>query len=346
MPANAAGRPYLDERAMKNILLFLRTAFLALLLAGACISTAQAGPSCNGNAGNLVFGTVSLLAGGITDSSSTISYGCSSSPGTQVLVCFSMGPDPSTASYDPRTLPSDSNNGSRMAFNLYSDAARSTIWGKTGASYAPVPVIMSFGAGEYYKTSTLTLYGRIKAAGQQGLPAGYYSTNGIGGWPMIMSYKDVTGVPSPNCSGSGMTTSTSTYYIQAIVQSECQLGQITTMDFGTVFQNLTQNVDSTATITVTCNGGQGANGYHVGLGDGLNSASGQRRLQGPGGYLNYELYRDAQRTSRWGNSSGYNDVSGVGNGQPQVLTVYGRVPAQSTPGVGTFTDTVVVTITY
>jgi len=331
---------------MKLAIHILRFAFAVLLLAGACARPASAGSvSCNAYAGNLTFGTVNLLAGGVVDTSSTITYGCSADPGTRVQLCFSMGPDPNTHSYTTRNLGSGSN---RMAFNLYTDAARTTIWGdvNSGGSYPPVALVMDFGSNDYYKSTTTPLYGRIKTAGQTSLPAGTYDTGYINGWPMSVSYKAIPSNKSPNCGIGGSTIQSSTYYIQAVVNSDCQLGNISTMDFGTVFQNLTQNVDSTATITVTCNGGQGANGYHVGLGDGLNSTSGQRRLQGPGGYLNYGLYRDAQRTSNWGNSNGYNDVSGTGNGQPQTLTVYGRVPAQATPGVGTFTDTVVVTISY
>jgi spore coat protein U-like protein len=37
--------------------------------------------------------------------------------------------------------------------------------------------------------------------------------------------------------------------------------------------------------------------------------------------------------------------TGTGATQPAV-TVYGRVPPQTTPAIGTYTDTVVVTVTY
>ncbi|WP_409528142.1 spore coat protein U domain-containing protein [Rhizobium sp.] len=39
-------------------------------------------------------------------------------------------------------------------------------------------------------------------------------------------------------------------------------------------------------------------------------------------------------------------VTGTGTGSPQTLTVYGRVPAQNTPAPGTYSDTVVVTVSY
>lgn len=291
-----------------GLLRLLRAGLLALLLMGACVGTAAASSvSCSGYSSNLVFGTVDLLAGGVTDSTATITYGCSADPGTQVLLCMGMGADPTTHLYDPRNLTSTVNSvTSRMAFNMYTDAARSSVWGSIGApsGYAPVPVTMSFGSGEYYKTATLTMYGRVKATGQAGLPAGTYDTSSIGGWPLTISYQSYTN-KAPSCSAGGMSTNNSTFYIQASVTSDCVLDSSSTMDFGTVFQTLTQNVDTTAAIVVTCNGGQSGNGYHVWLGDGLNpvAANGQRRMQGPGGsLLNYELYQDAARSTRWGNS--------------------------------------------
>jgi spore coat protein U-like protein len=39
-------------------------------------------------------------------------------------------------------------------------------------------------------------------------------------------------------------------------------------------------------------------------------------------------------------------VSATGNGADQTFTIYGRVPAQTTPAPGTYTDTVTVTVTY
>jgi spore coat protein U-like protein len=39
-------------------------------------------------------------------------------------------------------------------------------------------------------------------------------------------------------------------------------------------------------------------------------------------------------------------VSGTGNGAGQTITIFGRVPAQTTPAPGTYTDTVTVTVTY
>ncbi|MER1968366.1 spore coat protein U domain-containing protein [Castellaniella sp. GW247-6E4] len=327
---------------MKNLILFLRAGLLAALLMA--IAPPASAADCNAYAGNLLFGTISLLNGGVKDANSTINYGCSASPGERVLLCISMGADPGSGLYAPRRLNS---SGNYMAFNLYTDASRSAIWGSRASSgaYPPVPVVIDFYAGEYYKKGTLTLYGRVNATGQTGLPAGTYDTNAIGGWPMSIDYKVIPTSAPIDCAAGGMVTSNSTYYIQAVVVSECRIDSSTTMDFGTVFMNLSQNVDSTSTITVTCNGGQSGNGYHVRLGNGLYASGQQRRMRGSLGYIAYELYRDPQRTNRWGNTN-QQGVAGTGTGQPQTLTVYGRVPAQTPPGPDRYADTVVITLSY
>lgn len=62
--------------------------------------------------------------------------------------------------------------------------------------------------------------------------------------------------------------------------------------------------------------------------------------------IGYALYRDSGRTQNWGETVGTDTVAGTGDGNVQAITVYGRVPAQATPGVGTYTDSVTVTVTY
>ena len=71
--------------------------------------------------------------------------------------------------------------------------------------------------------------------------------------------------------------------------------------------------------------------------------------------LNYNLYRDAARTLIWGNGLSGTSVAtasftvgpGVGNGtRTAQLPVYGRVPPQQVVGMGAYSDTIVVTVTF
>jgi spore coat protein U-like protein len=61
--------------------------------------------------------------------------------------------------------------------------------------------------------------------------------------------------------------------------------------------------------------------------------------------VNYNLYTASNYTTIWGNAGGAL-VNSTGNGADQLFTIYGRVPAQTTPAPGTYTDTVTVTVTY
>ena len=63
--------------------------------------------------------------------------------------------------------------------------------------------------------------------------------------------------------------------------------------------------------------------------------------------IDYNLYQDAGRTQSWGDGGATGNVlSGTGTGNDEEVVVYGRVPAQTTPVAGTYTDTVQVTIAW
>jgi spore coat protein U-like protein len=58
------------------------------------------------------------------------------------------------------------------------------------------------------------------------------------------------------------------------------------------------------------------------------------------------MFHDAARSSRWGNTYNLDGVAGTGSGSAQTLNVYGRVAAGQLVTPGTYTDTVIATITY
>ncbi len=134
-------------------------------------------------------------------------------------------------------------------------------------------------------------------------------------------------------------TATTTFSVTAHVPTSCTLTSASTMAFGDYTGALIQ---TTSTITVTCTSG-GA--FTIALSDGNNpvAAGGQRRmLHGTSDYLNYELYSDSGRSTRWGAA-----VSFTGTGASQGLTVYGQLPAGQTPLIaGDYTDTITVTLEW
>ncbi|MCF4164227.1 spore coat U domain-containing protein [Zavarzinia compransoris] len=121
---------------------------------------------------------------------------------------------------------------------------------------------------------------------------------------------------------------------------------------------LDTSIDSTTTMDVLCTAGLD---YAVGISDGASPQSSPTRRQMTGGpsseTISYELYTNASRSNVWGAIatsaggsstavSGTSLVTGIGSGDTQTLTVYGRVPTQTTPQAGTYNDNVTVTISF
>ncbi len=106
-------------------------------------------------------------------------------------------------------------------------------------------------------------------------------------------------------------------------------------------------LDAVGTVTPICTTGTV---YAVALdaGQGAAATLASRKLSGPdGAELNYGIYTDATRITVWGNGAGGTGwrVSS-GTGAPQPVMMYGRVPAAQAAMVGSYSDTVTVTLTY
>jgi len=144
----------------------------------------------------------------------------------------------------------------------------------------------------------------------------------------------------PINTSSGATT-TSTFQVTATVASSCTV-TATSLAFGNY--TLAQ-LDGSSTITATCTNGTT---YTIGLDAGsfAGATTSTRRMTGPSASgLSYSLFSDSGRTTNWGNVAG-SWVSGTGTGAAQVLTVFGRIPANQTALIGSYTDTVTVTVTF
>ena len=132
----------------------------------------------------------------------------------------------------------------------------------------------------------------------------------------------------------------------------------TGVSFGTYDAALTLPGDSTGSLTVTCNytgGGVRDVSYVVTLSS-TNSPSPATRWLAAGPFkLFYNLYRNAARSEIWGDGTGGSYVvsgslkpgPGVGNEtRTAIYTVYGRVPELQDAGVGSYSDTIVITLTF
>jgi len=102
--------------------------------------------------------------------------------------------------------------------------------------------------------------------------------------------------------------------------------------------------NATSTIQVDCSSGTP---YNVGLNQGTHGGSvTTRKMQNGTHLLSYSLCQNSTCATNWGNTIGTDTVAGTGSGVAQPLTVYGQLPASQSVTTGTYTDTIVATITY
>ena len=142
---------------------------------------------------------------------------------------------------------------------------------------------------------------------------------------------------------SQASTTSTTFNVSMTITASCTVSA-TALTFGSS-GIIAANVDNTSTVTVTCTN---STPYDVGLDAGIGSGAtvAAREMTSGGAIINYTMYQDPTRTIVWGNTIGTNTCPGAGNGSAQALTVYGRVPAQSTPAPGAYNDTINVTVTF
>ena len=145
-------------------------------------------------------------------------------------------------------------------------------------------------------------------------------------------------------SASHATTTTSTFTVQATIIASCTINSASTLNFGSIGV-LTAAVNQTSTLQVQCTN---TTPYNIGLdvGTGTGATVAVRKMTSGANTVNYSLYSDSGHTVVWGTTVGTNTVAATGNGAAQSYTVYGQVPAQTTPAPATYTDTITVTVTY
>jgi spore coat protein U-like protein len=112
---------------------------------------------------------------------------------------------------------------------------------------------------------------------------------------------------------------------------------------GVLSSDLTQTFTNVLSVQCT-NSTDYAIGLSAGTGSGATVAA--RKMTGPASAtVTYSLYSDSY-TTVWGTSSGVDTVGATGNGAAQTYTIYGKVPTQTTPAPGVYSDTVTVTVYY
>ncbi|XSG83406.1 MAG: Csu type fimbrial protein [Methyloligella sp. ZOD6] len=309
---------------------------ILLLLSQHAPAAAQ---SCSFSISSMSFGNVDTLGGGPVDTTATVSYSCSGLVGSY-RICPSIGEGSGGADGTARYLQGP--GASTLAYQLYTDAARTTVWGSDywayGGTIPPIDFSIPFLGGT--ANGTRTIYGRI-FGGQGTAPEGSYSSNFTAGDDFFDYGLNVVGLIA--CDNIGLLTQQAnpTFTATAEVQKNCTVSA-QDIQFGTT-GFLTANIDAQGQITATCTADTP---FTIGLNNGTTGTGPTAREMSSGGnVVTYGIYKDAGHSDPWGNA-GAELQGSTGTGTAQQFVTYGRVPPQTTPPPATYTDSVIVTLTY
>ena len=134
-----------------------------------------------------------------------------------------------------------------------------------------------------------------------------------------------------------------TLQVDADVQDSC-INVSGTLDFGNYTPLVPGNFDTTGTITLTCTAGSDAK---VALNGGHSNDITARTLDGPGSYeLPYQLYTTTNRDVIWGDDANGVSVTQAGTGSPMNMTVFARIPEANDAPVGSYTDSVTISVSF
>jgi spore coat protein U-like protein len=128
-------------------------------------TTASVAAQCNVSAANLSFGTVNPVSSQV-DATTALTVNCTKNS------AYTVGLDAGVTAGATIAQRLMANGADTMQYNLYTNAARSSIWGNTVGSW-----VSGSGAGLGI-AQTLTVYGRV-ASGQSNLAVGNYQENTI-----------------------------------------------------------------------------------------------------------------------------------------------------------------------
>jgi spore coat protein U-like protein len=143
-------------------------------------------------------------------------------------------------------------------------------------------------------------------------------------------------------------TQTADLTVSADVAAVCTIST-SPLAFGSYNTVTGAAVNGTGVVTVTCTTGSTA---HVTLGQGAHANTGstdaiplRRMSDGGTSFLSYQLFSDSNRTLLWGNTE-LTGVARTGTGAADALTVFGTINALQNVPAGSYSDTVVATVTF
>ena len=310
----------------------MKILFAAIVFHLSLTVQAFAAISCSMSVSSVNFGSIDVTSGSAVSTSGTLSLNCT---GAATVNPNRMCVDIDGGSSSDATSRIMLSGGNQLRYQLYSDSGLTTQWGSWSQGLYGGGATWDVSCASTTCSATLPVYGNVLAS-QNSTPSGSYLST----LNLFFTYNKNTNTSCPN---NGLGNSTTSFSALATVQKTCTISA-TNLNFGTVGL-LVSNVDASNTVTVKCSN---STSYNIGLnaGSGSGATVAARKMTNGANAVTYSLYNTAGRTTVWGNTIGTDTVTGTGSGSNQVLTVYGRVPPQTTPPPATYTDTIVVTVTY
>jgi spore coat protein U-like protein len=315
-------------RIARTLIIQIAVAAAVLLWPDPVVHAQSSGVSCTANVASVVFGSITASSGSQTNA--LVTYSCSGgNANTNVRGCLALGPGSGGAAggNSPRYMRRSDN--AILNYNLRT-SANGTIWSTTEV-ITSIPLGVT-GTG----TATVTIFADV-SPGQTNVQTGSYSSTFTGASNVSFSFG-----PGGSCNTTGVVNS---FTVTANITASCTLS-VAPLAFGSI-SSISNNIDASTSITANCTSGAPYS-ISLGLGNGAGVTDpAARKMTKSSDTLTYGIYRDPARTSAsvWGDLT-TNDFDGNGAGTAQSIPVYGRIPPQPVPPSGTYSDTVIVTITY
>lgn len=282
------------------------------MLLFACGMHRAAAATCTVSAVTMNFGT--YISTTNLNSTSTVSVTCPS--GAAYAVSLNAGTSNGGTILSRRVTQA---GGWETGYSLFRDSSRTLNWGQTVGT----DTVAGTGSGA---AQPITVYGQI-GSGEYNKPGTYTDTI------------------TATVSGASITTVTATFTVTVLTQAACTVSA-TNLSFG-VYTGALNNTSSTLSVVCT-----DTTTYNVGLnaGNGTGATVTNRKMTGPGSaVLLYSLFQDSAYSVNWGNTVGTDTVSGTDASSfavPIVLTVYGQLAAAQFVTPGSYSDVILVTLTY
>ncbi|MDB5723210.1 MAG: lipoprotein [Alphaproteobacteria bacterium] len=269
---------------------------------------------CTASSTGVVLPAYNLITKVQQTGTGTLAVQCTGTGTVTVQAALTIG----TGTCTTRTMKNGANS---LTYNIYTTAAYATVWCDPTTR---LPTTFTFNSPTTPQTLTNNLTMYVKADSGQAVAIGNYSAT-VGS---VIYW-------------TGSNSATATFTVTESAPATCS-ASVTGLGFGTYAGTA---ITAQATVSVTCTS---PTPYTAALGAGANVSGTQRRMKSAGGqFISYNLYSNAARTTAWGDGTGLGaTVAGTGNGAAQPYIVYGRTVAGILPTPATYSDSVVVTITY